>query len=151
MDLYEKVTASVILSRAKIVADPRFYSGRGANFSDVTDSKLEQIYQELLDEYGKGAAHAFALLVGKIPTLAAADFIPAFLRLGNNQWEWKKDLLIDQRGTYIGNDAQAFATSAASANRLPDVLIDLMIRAPFLQRHEEEYNHRPKSGPYSLK
>jgi hypothetical protein len=80
-----------ILHCSGMSSRPGFYSGRGANGSDLTARHLDVIWVGIKAEFGEAAADSFVLMVEALPILAATDFLLALFRLETNDWRWSEN------------------------------------------------------------
>ena len=105
MELERRLSARKIIGTMKMMsARPEFYSGRGANISDLDSKRLEYIYQFIKKEHGEKAGENFIQMVADIPVLSATDFLNTLYRLDSNNWRWDKSLLGNEKGIDIGTD-----------------------------------------------
>jgi hypothetical protein len=119
---------------------PGYYSGRGANASDLNSKMLESIYKSIEDGVSKEAAEAFVQMVEDIPVLSATDFLITLSRFEGNKFVWDKSLLSQQKGVYISDASssvglgEAFGT-VMSAMGGPQKDSTASIRRDFLWNH----------------
>ncbi len=131
--LEERADIRQLVKNSGMCDDPGYYGGRGATISDLDDEKLEKIYQGIESAYGKPAAQNFAQMVADIPVLSTTDFLLTLYQLRNNNWKWKKKLVISD-STYASNKGSAEATFL-TVIAFPKKNDTEEIRNEFLQRH----------------
>lgn len=65
---------------------PEYYSGRGVTTSDLDGDKLYAIYQKITQELGAKQAEEFVIMVKKLKTLSATNFLNSLYALEQNDW-----------------------------------------------------------------
>jgi hypothetical protein len=136
------------LSNCGLGVRPGYYSGRGANASDLNSRQLEAIHTAIVKNAGKKAGGAFIRMVEDIPVLSATDFLLTLAALESNKFIWDKNLLSTQKGQHFESIAEAIGTVGevlARSNRQDSTDF---IRREFLVNHGRSV---PMSiyGPYS--
>lgn len=111
---------------------PEYYSGRGATTADLSDSKLEKVWDAIKTHRGDKAAEAFVRMVESIKVLSATDFLLALAALDQNDFKWEHSMRPRGEGNYATDPIIAVFTIAAVATRRDDET--RAIKDPFLRR-----------------
>jgi len=150
MALEEKLTAKEILRESGVHPDPYYFSGRGADLSDLNSEHLEKIYCSIKEIYGLRASKNFVKMVEEIPVLSATDFIISFYALEGNEWKYEKKKVksdatggISVRKNAGGNyDRMHGELSILSALTRGGRNETRSIREPFLIKYSTNYRSR---------
>lgn len=104
--------ANEIVNACGMSGRPEYYSGRGANISDLNFEMLERIYTGIKASHGINAGEEFVQMVADIPKLSATDFLVNLYNLEGNNWNWDKRMVRDESGVYVGGitDDQKFVS-----------------------------------------
>lgn len=137
MSLERKLSAREIVVRVGMLDGPGFYSGRGANLTDLDDAKLERLYQKVLEQHGSTPAGHFVQMVATIPRLSASDFLLSLYQLEANGWVFEKQLLSDRKSIYPEDEGSAWATMASGLTGMHQTDDTTYIRQAFLERHSD--------------
>lgn len=78
--------ATTIIHRTGMSTRPEYYSGYGANESDLSSLRLRQIHDDVRTHHGPEAADAFCEMVFRLETLAPTSFLLAFYALAARGW-----------------------------------------------------------------
>lgn len=107
------ITAEQMVRKAKMSTRPEFYSGRGAMYCDLNDTKLLIIYREIQKNIGEEQAQAFVTMIENTKSLSATNFLNRLYALESNNWEYSSNFEesdIDVGPDSPGREAVAFAT-----------------------------------------
>lgn len=80
--------ATTIIHRTGMSTRPEYYSGYGANESDLSSLRLRQIRDDVQTHHGPEAADALCEMVFRLETLAPTSFLLAFYALAARGWRF---------------------------------------------------------------
>ena len=90
-----KMYVKDIVEHCGMKSNPAKYSGKIANKKDLSESRLECIFDEVENNLGHEAANNFIQLIEYLPNLAPAPFLKSLYNLEKNNWIWEEKLWED--------------------------------------------------------
>lgn len=114
---------------------PSYYSGRGANTTDLSAEKLQKIWTAINTHRGAKDAETFVRMVESLRVLSATDFLIALASLDANDFKWEQKMLPTAKGIHATDEGSAmgtvFSVMAGSMSRDET----RAIKDPFLRMH----------------
>lgn len=146
--IQELPSAQAIVHSTGMSGRPEFYSGRGVRTGDLNGTKLKRIYAQITHYYGADAGEQFVRMIADVPVLSATDFLLSLYRLEASDQKWSKTCLGEEKGSYAGHPAEAFATIVSVLSRMGERDDTLEIRAGFWnelspeEKNKHEWLHK---------
>jgi len=118
---------------SSFVADPGYYSGRGATKSDLNSDQLEKIHKVIEIDHGFEAGEAFVQMVSELEVASATRFVFALYQLFNDKFVYHREKYKNLVDSYTSDIDIALITVYLAFTDRDDQTLEIV--SPFLANH----------------